>query len=189
MCPSQLSRELQDIMKEQDPSLSADAVGDDVYQWDVLLGGFAPASPLGQVHSSSVQAGREHAAALARRLVRVQLCFLALREVPVCAVLGTGIHTADFVIASLLVARLVQRLTDSDALLLFDYAQSHTLTDAQDLATLGRRHGMSTVHLRLAFARGLHPFYPPSLEVSSSQRQLAHCTHMRVLLVLADVVA
>ena len=43
----------------------------------------------------------------------------------------------------------------------------------QDLAILGRRHGMSTVHLRLAFARGLHPFYPPSLEVSHSQRQLA----------------
>ena len=39
----------------------------------------------------------------------------------------------------------------------------------QDLATLGRRYGMSTVHLRLAFARGLHPFYPPSLEVSRSQ--------------------
>ncbi len=54
---SQLSRELQDIMKEQDPSLSADAVDDDVYQWDVLLGGFAPASPLGQVNSSSVLLG------------------------------------------------------------------------------------------------------------------------------------
>ncbi len=58
-----------------------------------------------------------------------------------------------------------------------DYAQSQTLTDAQDLAALGRRHGMSTVHLRLAFARGLHPFYPPSLEVSNSQRQLASFTH------------
>ena len=39
----------------------------------------------------------------------------------------------------------------------------------QDLATLGLRHGMSTVHLRLAFARGLHPFYPPSLEASPFQ--------------------
>ena len=47
-CCLQLSRELQDIMKEQDPSLSADAVADDVYQWDVLLGGFAADSPLGQ---------------------------------------------------------------------------------------------------------------------------------------------
>ena len=36
-------------MKAQDPSLSADAVDDDVYQWDVWLGGFAPESPLGQV--------------------------------------------------------------------------------------------------------------------------------------------
>ena len=50
-CPSQLSRELQDIMKEQDPGLSADAVDDNVYQWDVLLGGFAPTSPLGQARS------------------------------------------------------------------------------------------------------------------------------------------
>ena len=58
MCPLQLSRELQDIMKEQDPSLSADAVDDDVYQWDVLLGGFAPTSPLGQVHSNSVRLDR-----------------------------------------------------------------------------------------------------------------------------------
>ena len=45
----QLSRELQDIMKAQDLSLSADAVGDDVYQWNLWLGGFAPNSPLGQV--------------------------------------------------------------------------------------------------------------------------------------------
>lgn len=47
-CCLQLSRELQDIMKEQDASLSADAVADDVYQWDILLGGFAAESPLGQ---------------------------------------------------------------------------------------------------------------------------------------------
>ena len=52
--PLQLSRELQDIMKEQDPSLSADAVDDNVYQWDILLGGFAPTSPLGQARSSLV---------------------------------------------------------------------------------------------------------------------------------------
>ena len=42
-------------MKEQDPSLSADAVADDVYQWDVLLGGFAPTSPLGQVRKLSTR--------------------------------------------------------------------------------------------------------------------------------------
>lgn len=47
--------------------------------------------------------------------------------------------------------------------------QSQLIRGVQDLATLGRRHGMPTVHLRLAFARGLHPFYPPSLEASVLQ--------------------
>ena len=45
----QLSRELQDIMKEQDPGLGADAVGDDVYLWDVWLSGFDPSSDLAEV--------------------------------------------------------------------------------------------------------------------------------------------
>ena len=45
----QLSRELQDIMKAQDPGLGADAVQDDVYLWDVWLSGFDPGSDLAEV--------------------------------------------------------------------------------------------------------------------------------------------
>ena len=45
---------------------------------------------------------------------------------------------------------------------------------SQDMETLSRRRAVSTVHLRLAFARGLHPFYPPSVEV-----RRFHCSSLR----------
>ena len=51
-----------------------------------------------------------------------------------------------------------------------------TSTGVQDMATLSHRGPVSTVHLRLAFARGLHPFYPPSLEVRRFQ-----CMHQHIL--------
>lgn len=35
----------------------------------------------------------------------------------------------------------------------------------QDMAELRRRHGHAGVRLRLRFKRGLHPFYPPSVEL------------------------
>ncbi|KAK9830590.1 hypothetical protein WJX81_002568 [Elliptochloris bilobata] len=36
---------------------------------------------------------------------------------------------------------------------------------AQDIAEMERRHGQCGVRLRLRFKRGLHPFYPPSVEL------------------------
>lgn len=45
----QLSRELQDIMREQQVALMADAVDDDVYHWDVWLSTFTPDCPLAEV--------------------------------------------------------------------------------------------------------------------------------------------
>lgn len=38
-------------------------------------------------------------------------------------------------------------------------------TPLQDLAVLQQRHGYSHVQLQLMFKRGLHPFYPPQLEL------------------------
>ena len=35
----------------------------------------------------------------------------------------------------------------------------------QELKQLGKQHGLSSVQLRLTFKRGLHPFYPPLVEL------------------------
>lgn len=35
----------------------------------------------------------------------------------------------------------------------------------QDMREVSRRYAYSTVRLRLRFMRGLHPFFPPSVEV------------------------
>lgn len=44
-------------------------------------------------------------------------------------------------------------------------------TEKSDLATdlyqTGRHFGLSSVHLQITFKRGLHPFYPPSIQVLS----------------------
>lgn len=44
-----LSKELMDIIKEQNPHMYADSVGDDVYVWDVFMAGFNPGSALAEV--------------------------------------------------------------------------------------------------------------------------------------------
>jgi hypothetical protein len=35
----------------------------------------------------------------------------------------------------------------------------------QDLTQCQKQHGFSMVQLRLTFMRGLHPFYPPAVEI------------------------
>lgn len=36
---------------------------------------------------------------------------------------------------------------------------------AQDMEVLRKRHAYSTVKLAIRFMRGLHPFFPPAVEV------------------------
>ena len=42
---------------------------------------------------------------------------------------------------------------------------SSLVQNTQDMVELERQHGPGSVQLRLKFKRGLHPFYPPSVEL------------------------
>lgn len=46
---------------------------------------------------------------------------------------------------------------------------------------LKRRHGVDKVHVRIAFARGLYPFHPPSVEVRAPNPRLYHSTRCALM--------
>lgn len=50
------------------------------------------------------------------------------------------------------------------------HPESSGLAWCQDMKVLQRRCGVDKVHLRLSFARRLHPFYPPFVEVSIERK-------------------
>jgi baculoviral IAP repeat-containing protein 6 len=102
-----LRNELTAIVKAQDPSLYAQAHGDDLYCWDVFLGGFG--------------GGGDSAG-------------------------GGGAGGAGSSLAA-------------------PSSSSSSSRMARDMDEVSRRHACSSVHLRVRFMRGLHPFYPPSVEV------------------------
>lgn len=60
----------------------------------------------------------------------------------------------------------------------------------QDLAALRRQGGSDSVHLRLRFKRGLHPFFPPRVELMGPRFQGpvlgALCSHPLLQLAFWD---
>lgn len=135
-----LVNEMEEIFKAQDFNLVASADGEDgLYTWTVSLAGFCPGSQLAQVRcrpSSAAAPACCGGGALLERAVRAA-----------CAVPATLTFYPAPALAHLRAGWLgFPRVV-------------------QDMHQAGRKFGVSSVQLQLAFKRGLHPFYPPSVQL------------------------
>ncbi len=131
-----LSREVLDVFRQQDPTMYVDTHGDDVYTWNVWIGGFRADSPLARVS----------------------------RGLSCCRVVSMG-------------KRMMVSMQPKQADLLclasccIEHPSQPAMADPsctmmlQDMLEVSRRFSQSTVHLRFSFKRGLHPFYPPAVEI------------------------
>lgn len=137
-----LSNELLGFIRRQDVNVSADSAADDLYTWNVWLwrSAFDPASRLAKVRAAArcVHAAGAGAGAGAGSLAACNQCA------------GRMQAAHDKLAGNLARA---------------PHPCAPCTQPPQDLHEVSSKWAVSGVQLRFTFMRGLHPFYPPRLEV------------------------